>query len=295
MTTWPATNATTAIGTPTTMTSELSQIADDFNIRAASYARNDWHRRCAERLVALCRLQPGERVLDAGTGTGFAALAAARAVGPEGYVLGVDVSLDMLREARVAIDAAGLTNIDLREGDATCLSDLSTASLDVVTCAAALLYMPVAAALREWHRLLRVGGRIAFSTMCAGSPPAASIFRDCARDFGLSLRDPSAALGSPDASRDALENAGFAAIEIIRETIEFTPQDLTLAWESNFRSAAHTDAQRLSSEARDAFKRAYLDALTRAAADDPGALTTANLLYAIGRRPGVTPPPAPTE
>src|SRR5688500_5360294 len=182
-----------------TMRSDLSDIADGFNRRAASYAKNDWHRRCAERLVALCRIQRGERVLDAGTGTGFAAIAAAREVGPDGHVLGIDVSSGMLREAREAVDAAGLRHIDLREGDATRLPDLTAASLDVVTCAAALLYMPVAAALEEWHRLLKEGGRVAFSTMCSGSPPAGRIFRECAQAFGLSLRDPSAELGSPSA------------------------------------------------------------------------------------------------
>jgi ubiquinone/menaquinone biosynthesis C-methylase UbiE len=114
------------------MRSDLSQIADGFNMRAASYAKNDWHRRCAERLAALCQLQPGERVLDAGTGTGFAAMAAARAVGPSGHVLGIDVSPGMLREARAAVDAAGLKNVELREGDATRVPDRTTASLDRV-------------------------------------------------------------------------------------------------------------------------------------------------------------------
>jgi ubiquinone/menaquinone biosynthesis C-methylase UbiE len=268
------------------MRSDLSGIADGFNKRAASYAKNDWHRRCAERLVTLCQLQPGERVLDAATGTGFAALAAARAVGPTGHVLGIDVSPGMLREARVAVNAAGLQNIELREGDAARLPAVVTASVDVVTCAAGLLYMPVGAALGEWHRLLKSGGRLAFSTMCAGSPPAGRIFRECARAFGLSLRDPSAALGSASASRGVLEAAGFTVIDIVSETIEFTSQDLALAWESNFRSAAHGDAQRLSDDAQEAFQRAYLKALAQEGLEHPGALNTASLLYAIGRRPG---------
>jgi ubiquinone/menaquinone biosynthesis C-methylase UbiE len=269
---------------PNLMRSDLDDIAAGFNIRAASYAKNDWHRRCAERLVALCQLQPGERVLDAGTGTGFAAIAAARLVGPGGHVLGIDVSSGMLREARGAVDATGLPNIDLREGDATRVPDVRPASLDVVTCAAALLYMPAAAALQEWHRLLKDGGRVAFSTMCAGSPPGGRIFRECAQAFGLSLHDPSAELGSPPASRAALETAGFTVIDILSETIEFTAQDLALAWESNLRSAGHAEAQRLSAEDQQAFRRAYLAALARAAADEPGALNQARLLYCIGQR-----------
>ena len=49
---------------------ELHRIAELFDARAARYARDDWHRRYAEQLVAITPLRPGDRVLDAGTGTG---------------------------------------------------------------------------------------------------------------------------------------------------------------------------------------------------------------------------------
>jgi ubiquinone/menaquinone biosynthesis C-methylase UbiE len=264
---------------------DRQQTVEGFNARASTYARNDWHRRCAERLVSLCQLQRGERVLDAGTGTAFAAIAAARVVGSNGHVLGVDVSSGMLRAARAAIEADGFENLELREADATQLPDLADGTVDVVTCAAALLYMPVAAALREWHRLLKPGGRVAFSTMCAGSPPAGRIYRECALAFGVSLHDPSAALGSPEVCREALAAAGFDVIGITSETIEFTSQDLTLAWESNFRSAGHAAVQSLSAETLEAFKYAYLNALAREEAERPGALNQADLLYVVGRRP----------
>ena len=86
-------------------------MAAAFNTRAASYCRNEWHRTCAERLVALCEIPAGCRVLDACTGTGFAALAVARVVGREGRVVGVDVSAGMLVEA----ERATLTRI-IHEG-----------------------------------------------------------------------------------------------------------------------------------------------------------------------------------
>src|SRR5678816_1532279 len=100
------------------MDADIREIAASFDVRADTYVRNDWHRRCAERLVALCQLQPRSCVLDAGTGTGFAALAAARVVGSDGRVCGVDISSGMLREARVAVEVSGLANIELVKGDA---------------------------------------------------------------------------------------------------------------------------------------------------------------------------------
>ena len=54
-----------------------SDIAATFDRRASSYNRNDWHRRCAEQLTEFCGLVAGQVVLDAGTGTGLVAIAAA--------------------------------------------------------------------------------------------------------------------------------------------------------------------------------------------------------------------------
>lgn len=267
------------------MASNVSDIASTFDARAANYSRNDWHRRCAERLVELCRLRRGAHVLDAGTGTGFAALAAARRVGDDGRVVGVDVSAGMLREARAAASAGALSNVEFQEADATRLSDFAADSFDAVTCAAALLYMPVAEALRAWRRVLKPGGLIAFSSMQAGSPPAGRIFRECAAAYGLALADPSAPLGTSAACRSILEAHGFDVADIVSETIDFSTQDLTLAWESNLRSAAHEPVQTLSAADRAALQRDYLDALARALRDDPAALARAGILYAIGGRP----------
>lgn len=160
---------------------------------------------------------------------GFAALAAARAVGSEGHVRGVDISAGMLAQARAALTEADLANVELVQGDATALPQYGSETFDVITCAAGLLYMPVAdtRALREWHRLLKVGGLVAFSTMASGSPPGARIFRACAATFGVSLPDPSASLGSVSACRNVLERAAFEVVTIVSGAIEFSAQDLT--------------------------------------------------------------------
>lgn len=262
----------------------MSEIADSFDARADSYAQNEWHRNCAERLVELCQLQPGDHVLDVATGTGFAALAAARVVGRHGHVQGIDISPGMLRQARKAVIESGLTNIQMVEGDAVHLPQLMSETFDVIMCAAGLLYMPFGDALLEWHRLLKKGGLMAFSSMKAGSPPGGRIFRECAATFGVKLHDPSEPLGSVNACRRALVEAGFEVTAIVSETIEFSAQDMMLAWESNFRSAGHKEVWRLNSQEQGTLKRMYLETLSREERENPGSLKRAEVLYALGRR-----------
>lgn len=266
------------------MPHDLRDIAESFDRRACHYGRNEWHRRSAERLVQLCGLRPGDCVLDAGTGTGFAALAAARAVGPTGRVVGVDISHGMLDEAGTALEASGLANVAFIEGDALDLGGLGVGPFDAVVCACGLLYMPATEALAGWHRAIRPGGRLAFSVMQAGAPAAGRIFRECAATRGLVLADRSAPLGSVAACRDALRRARYASIEIVSESVEFTAADLALAWESNVASVPRSQVQRLGADALEALRREFVEALQVAQRSDPLALRRAGVIYALARR-----------
>jgi SAM-dependent methyltransferase len=273
---------------------DLRSIAGVFDARAARYAGDDWHRRYAEQLVEATPLRPGDRVLDAGTGTGFAALATARRVGPAGHVVGVDISPGMLTQARRAIAAAAVAKVEVVEADTTDLRGWPAATFDVVLCAAGLLYMPVATALASWRRLLKPGGVVAFSTMRAGSPSAGRIFRECAAGFGLTLSDPSAALGTADRCRAALASAGFAGLQVIDARVDFERVDGTLAWEANFRAAGLFGASALSIDQQSALREQYLRALEHAQRADPAAAAPADVLLAIGHR-AESPQPAGAE
>lgn len=262
----------------------LDRIAADFDARASRYNLNRWHRVVAEQLIARCALTPGQHVLDAATGTGFAALAAARVVGSTGLVVGVDVSAGMLNEARKGAEAAGLTQFAWHKGDAARLADDWQARFDVVTCVAGLLYMDAARALTEWRRVLKPGGRVAFTSMAAGSPPAGAIFRACAAQFGVRLEDPSAALGSVTACRDALRRAGFEDIGVEVGAVQLEADDHALAWESNLRSAGHAAVRTLPPADLEALRDRYVTALERASRESPETFGTAVVLYAVGRR-----------
>jgi len=103
--------------------------------------------------------QPGWTVLDIGCGAGFDSQVAARYVGPGGHVIGVDLSPEMLAVARQGASAAGLTNVEFRQGEAEQLpveagwADLviSNGVLNLAACKGS--------AFREVSRVLKPGGR----------------------------------------------------------------------------------------------------------------------------------------
>src|SRR5213592_1611807 len=66
---------------------------------------------------SLGELQPGERVLDLGSGAGTDTLVAAQMVGPEGRVTGIDMTSEMLVKARAAAEELGAANVAFVEGE----------------------------------------------------------------------------------------------------------------------------------------------------------------------------------
>ncbi|SNY72124.1 class I SAM-dependent methyltransferase [Paractinoplanes atraurantiacus] len=254
-------------------------IESAFDQRAAAYS-DDWHVRYAERLVELAGPSAGTRILDAATGTGLAATAAARAAGPTGHVLGVDISEGMLARARRSAAAPG---IELVKADATALPHLPDDSFDLVLCSAGLLYMPVGPALREWRRLLKPGGLVGFSTMREGYPVAARLFRSHAARHGLALTDPATPLGTPSKCRQALEDAGYSPAGTVTETIRFSRSDLEHAWTAHTQGAHHDALTALSPEQTETFRTEYTGALTSLLDTDEDHVLDAEVLYAFGR------------
>ena len=113
-----------------------------------------------EAVIARAALKPGERVLDLGTGTGSVAVHAAAVVGPDGSVIGNDISCDMLLLAKRRVTDLGLKNVEFREGRAEAIP-AEDSTFDAVLASLSLMYVvDRAAAAREIARVLRPGGRI---------------------------------------------------------------------------------------------------------------------------------------
>jgi arsenite methyltransferase len=115
-----------------------------------------------DKLLEKAGLQPGDTVLDVGTGDGLIAFGALERLGPSGQVVFSDISQDLLDHCRAAAAAEGLFDrcrFVLASADS--LDGIADASVDVVTTRSVLIYVKdKAEALQEFYRVLRPGGRI---------------------------------------------------------------------------------------------------------------------------------------
>ncbi|MDR1808417.1 MAG: arsenite methyltransferase [Propionibacteriaceae bacterium] len=167
--------------------------------------------------VAVADLKPGDRVADLGSGGGLDVLLSARRVGPTGFAYGIDMTDEMLAVARANAAAAGVTNVEFRQGVIEALP-LDDASVDVVISNCVVnLSGDKPQVMREMCRVLVPGGRIGLSDVVAedGVTPAERL--RLGQDIGCVASCLSA--GEYEA---ALAAAGFADITV-RFTHEVAP------------------------------------------------------------------------
>jgi arsenite methyltransferase len=160
--------------------------------------------------VSIASLKPGETVLDLGSGGGIDCFLAARQVGPEGYVIGVDMTPQMLEKANAAKARMGMNNVEFRRGQIEALPVVDN-SIDIVMSNCVINLSPdKAAVFSEAYRVLKPGGRVSISDIVTEG------------DFSEELRADAAkwaecVTGAIDASiyTGMMREAGFVDIQVV--------------------------------------------------------------------------------
>jgi ubiquinone/menaquinone biosynthesis C-methylase UbiE len=190
--------------------------------------------------TAIAELMPGEVVLDLGSGGGIDCFLAAKKVGPEGRVIGLDMTPDMIKLARRNAKKMGATNVEFRFGEMEEMP-LEDASVDVIISNCVVNLSPDKdAVFGEANRVLRPGGRMSISDIVIdGQLPESirnrlDVWAGCVAgaldepDYLSKIR----AAGFEDVevvSRDFAQISEFAEWEGVREIIAeagVTPEDL---------------------------------------------------------------------
>ena len=197
--------------------------------------------------TALLALEPGQIVLDLGSGGGIDVLLSARRVGPAGKVYGVDMTDEMLALARENQRKAGATNVEFLKGTIEAIP-LPDQSVDVIISNCVInLSTDKDAVLREAFRVLKPGGRFAVSDVVVrGEVPA-----DIRRSMELWVGCIAGALEEGDYAR-RLRAAGFTDVEVEPWRI-YQLEDAR-----SFLTSTGLDVDRLAPEVEGRFASAFI-------------------------------------
>ena len=167
---------------------------------------------------ALAQLQMGQTVLDLGSGAGLDAFIAAQRVGPEGRVIGVDVTPQMVSKANQFAQEGGYTNVEFKVGRIEHLP-IADAAIDVIVSNCVINHSPdKPGVFREAHRVLRRGGLLLVSDLVVNGelPPPDSPGLEIWKEW---LR---VACGRSEYLA-AAEKAGFSSITVTAECLYAGP------------------------------------------------------------------------
>jgi SAM-dependent methyltransferase len=159
---------------------------------------------------AIAAMQPGEVVVDLGSGAGFDCFLAARQVGNTGHVIGVDMTHEMLKKARDNAARVGAGNVEFRLGELEHLPIADNAADVIISNCVINLVPDKEQVFREAFRVLKPGGRLAVSDIINTTPLSVELHSDPALLCGC-------VAGAAPAERveSWLAGVGFVDVRII--------------------------------------------------------------------------------
>ena len=194
---------------------------------------------------AIAALQPGEVVLDLGAGGGFDCFLAAKQVGETGYVIGVDMTAEMVTKARSNAVKAGAGNVDFRLGEIEHLP-VANDSVDVILSNCVINLSPdKAAVFQDAFRVLKPGGRLAISDVVATSELPKELTESIAALTGCLA-------GAADVAtiERLLRQAGFENIQVNvkKKSLEFIREWMPNSGFENYAASATIEATKSNTE-----------------------------------------------
>lgn len=244
--------------------------------------------RTGARTVERIGLAPGARVLDVCCGAGASALAAARRVGPQGRVLGVDLAGRLLERARAKAAREGLAQAEFRRGDLLALDRVEGdgRSFDAVVCVFGVFFVEdMAAELRSLYRQVDRGGTLAVTTWGADTfEPGDTYFWDAVKREDASLYkafNPWDRISTPEGLAALFREAGIDGVRIEPEAVDHplrSPEDF---WSVVLGTGYRGTVERLQPAARERIRVACIEGLRR---DAVRSIAT-NVIYATATKP----------
>lgn len=188
---------------------------------------------------AIAALKAGETVLDLGSGGGFDCFLAARAVGPTGKVIGVDMTPEMITRARSNARKIAATNVEFRLGEIEHLP-VADGTVDAILSNCVINLSPEKEAVfGEALRVLKPGGRLAISDVVAIAPIPPALQTQAAALAGcISGATPL------DELKDMLARVGFVDVEVVIKPTSAAIVDSWLPGASAFIASATIEARR---------------------------------------------------
>jgi SAM-dependent methyltransferase len=234
-----------------------------------------------ERLVEVAGVGPGDEVLDLAAGRGAATFPALARVGEAGRVVATDLA-DAMVEHLIA-DLDGVPNGSAVVMDAQ-EPDFPDESFDVVLCAFGVMFLPDrAAALGEWRRVLRPGGRLGVSVPM-GANEELMFFGDVARTYLDRATGPLPTPPAPFDLRSVVEEAGFVDVVEVDDEQEFVFPDEDAWWAWLQSQGQRVFLEALPADAIEDLKQECFERLRPHRRPDGGYLLRQRARYTTARR-----------